>query len=332
MQHDTWLITGGCGFLGRNLIRALLAAGNLGVRVLDNLAVGTREDLSLVASFDEYRLDATPSRPAPGEVQLLAGDILDADLVGRATQGCDVLVHFAANTGVGPSVDNPRMDCETNVMGTFNCLEAARGHGVRRFIFASSGAPVGECAPPIHEEIPPHPVSPYGASKLAGEGYCSAYFRTFGLETVALRFGNVYGPLSAKKHSVAAKFIMDGLAGRSLTVYGDGSQTRDFIHVDDLVRAVMLSATVAGVGGEAFQIATNREHSVLELAAALCGLFGERGLTVPGVVHEAPRLGDVSRNFSDTSKAKRMLGWEPGVELSQGLGQTLDWFLETQAR
>jgi len=327
VKQETWLITGGCGFLGRNLIHALREGGAAGVRVLDNLSVGSREDLAQAARFSEVGVEGP--LPALRETQLLVGDILDRDLVMRAAQGFDVIVHFAANTGVAPSVENPRMDCEVNVIGTLNCLEAARAGGCRRFIFASSGAPAGECEPPIHEELPPHPVSPYGASKLAGEGYCSAYFRTFGVQTAALRFGNVYGPLSAKKQSVVAKFILDALAGRPLTIYGDGRQTRDFIHVADLVRAVLLSASSDKAGGEIFQIATNREHTVNELSGMLVELLVERGLAPPGIVHDAPRRGDVMRNYSDTSKAKRMLSWQAEVDLKSGLAMTLDWFLKS---
>ena len=142
---------------------------------------------------------------------------------------------------MGPSVENPRLDMECNVIGTLNMLEGARMHKVKRFIFASSGAPIGECEPPIHEEMAPHPVSPYGASKLAGEGYCSAYFRTFDVETIALRFGNVYGPGSGHKNSVVAKFIRQAMQGETLEIYGDGKQTRDFIYIDDLIQAICLA-------------------------------------------------------------------------------------------
>src|SRR5262249_16844775 len=153
-----------------------------------------------------------------------------------------------------------------NVVGTLNYLEACRRLGVRRFVFASSGAPIGDCEPPLHEEMPGHPVSPYGASKLAGEAYCSAYRHSFGIETVALRFGNCYGPLSSHKNSVVAKFIRQALAGQPWEIFGDGCQTRDFIYVQDVTDAIIRAATVEGIGGEVFQIATNSETTVLELA------------------------------------------------------------------
>jgi UDP-glucose 4-epimerase len=243
------------------------------------------------------------------------------------TKGADVVVHLAANTGVPNSVSHPRLDMEQNVIGTFNYLEAARTNGVKRFVFASSGAPAGEVEPPIHEELAPHPVSPYGASKLAGEGYCSAYARSFGLATVALRFGNVYGPRSSHKGSVVAKFIRQTLAGEGLEVYGDGNQTRDFIYVDDLVAAVWKAATVEGIGGETFQIATAAETTIRELLEQLAVAFGKAGIVMPPVIYTETRKGDVRRNFSDTSKAARMLNWQSQVQLPEGLQRTLAGFL-----
>ena len=325
---STFLITGGCGFLGTALIHRLLQQGGHAIRVVDNLTTGTRDDLARVSSFQEISINNLSD--APHGVELVVGNILDESLALKSTQGCDIIVHFAANTGVGPSVENPRADMLANVVGTFNYLEAARANKAGRFIFASSGAPAGEVEPPIHEELPPHPVSPYGASKLAGEGYCSAYFRTFGIDTVMLRFGNVYGPGSVHKSSVVAKFIRRALAGESLEIYGDGSQTRDFIYIDDLIDAVMLAATKPGIGGEAFQIASNRETTVGEMAERLVTLMGKAGLDGVKVINAATRLGDVKRNYSDTTKARTRLGWQPKVELGEGLKKTVSYFLNRE--
>src|SRR5919112_2873275 len=261
-----WLITGGCGFIGTALVRSLGQEGGHAVRVVDNFAVGTREDLAAASDF----VEVSPGELAPmapeGRIELVAGDITDDDLALRVARGADVIVHFAANTGVMPSVEDPRADCMSNVVGTLNYLEAARHARVGRFVFASSGGTViGETEPPINEEMAPHPVAPYGASKLAGEGYCSAYFQTFGIHAVALRFGNVYGPGSIHKVGNAIpRFITRPTRGEPIEIYGDGSQTRDFIYVDDLVRALRLAATADGVGGENFQIARNAETSVNE--------------------------------------------------------------------
>src|SRR5262249_23749653 len=180
--------------------------------------------------------------------------------------------------------------------------------------------------------MPGHPVSPYGASKLAGEAYCSAYRHSFGVDTVALRFGNCYGPLSTHKGSVVAKFIREAFSGKPWEIYGDGHQTRDFIFVDDIIDAIIRSATAEGVGGEIFQIATNTETTVRELATMLARALEANGVTPPSIHHGATRIGDVMRNFSDTSKARRMLGWHAQVGLTEGLDRTVRWFLERQAK
>jgi UDP-glucose 4-epimerase len=323
-----WLVTGGCGFIGVALVRSLLNEGGHAIRVVDNLKVGTREDLRAVCDFTEASPTSVGPITSSSPVELVVGDILDEELALRTAEGADVIVHLAANTGVAPSVEDPRADCLANVIGTLNYLEAARHGDVKRFVFASSGATVGEVEPPIHEEIPPHPVSPYGASKLSGEAYCSAYFRTFGVGTVSLRFGNVYGPLSNHKNSVIAKFIKRATRGEVLEIYGDGTQTRDFIYVEDLVQAVRLSATKEGVGGEVFQIATNAETSVQEMVEQLLPVLAAVGVKDVEVRQAAPRLGDVMRNYSDTSKAARMLGWRAEVELKEGLRRTVDWFMD----
>lgn len=359
------LITGGCGFIGVNLIYQLLCTASNRVRVIDNLSVGKREDLAAVCIFSEVdkivKLEirnpnletnskfqctneqepdqstknstrkADPSSVLghrSSEVELVVGDIRDEDLAVKACRGMDAVVHLAANTGVIPSIEDPRGDCTTNVLGTLNYLEAARKNGAKRFVFASSGAPLGDQIPPIHEEMVPKPISPYGASKLCGEAYCSAYYGSFGLETVALRFGNVYGPRSSHKGSVVAKFIKQILERETLTIYGDGSQTRDFIYIDDLIRAVWAGLTVPGVGGHVFQIATHREHTVGKVAEALNRLAEKHLGRKSEIVYEKERKGEVKRNYSDISKARRMLGFEPEWNLETGLEATFKWFLK----
>ena len=331
-----WLITGGCGFLGTSLIKHLAAEGQHAIRVVDNLSVGTREDLAAAGEFLEVgrheipALSETLSMGTSSLLQLIVGDIGDEDLALKASEGVDVIVHLAANTGVAPSVENPRMDCVSNVLGTLNYLEGARHNHVKRFVFASSGAPVGECTPPIHEEMVPHPVSPYGASKLAGEGYCSAYFRTFGVETVALRFGNVYGPGSGHKNSVVAKFIKQAINREVLEIYGDGSQTRDFIYIDDLIRAVVCASKCHRIGGEVFKIASNRETTLKELTIYLIRAITKSGVDEPNVIYSEQRLGDVLRNYSDTTKAYRYLGWKSEVTLDVGLEKTISWYINNR--
>jgi len=368
LTPNSWLITGGCGFIGTALIKHLIQ-NNLAthIRVLDNLTVGTREDLANACDFTEVPLSSllTPNSSlkkassllTPNslpQVDLVIGDIRDPETCEKCCQNIDVIIHLAANTGVPQSVEDPRLDMESNVIGTFNMLEGARKNGVKRFVFASSGAPAGEVVPPIHEELPPHPVSPYGASKLAGEGYCSAYYKTFGIETVALRFSNVYGPGSSHKSSVVAKFIKQALNGETLVIYGDGTQTRDFIYIDDLINAIQKSATLhwpqssvlipqsselnsqssvlspqsSAIGGETFQIATNRETTLDEMTELLLKVLEEKGIEKPKVKKTSPRLGDVKRNFSDTSKALKHLNWQCEWELPRGMRETVAWFLD----
>lgn len=321
-----WLITGGCGFIGRNLIKELLLKEeDISIRILDNFSVGKISDISYAT--DQFELSTVKDLSwGADKIQVIEGDILDSELAIKVSLGASVIVHLAANTGVGPSVENPRMDCTTNVIGTFNYLDACRINKIGRFVFASSGAPIGECIPPIHEEMPCHPVSPYGASKLAGEAYCSAYHKSFGVDTVALRFGNVYGPGSTHKSSVVAKFIRQATNEETLEIYGDGKQTRDFIFSGDLVDAICKAATVSNIGGEVFQIATNNETTVAELTAELVNQLKKSGLRNVNVIYGPKRIGDVMRNFSNTSKALNLLGWKSNLDLAEGLNRTIEWF------
>lgn len=324
-----WLVTGGCGFIGRALITNLLAEGGQSIRVLDNLSTGTHEDLATVAPFVELGNMANFhdwSQP----LALQVGDILDPAAIAKAIIGADVVIHLAANTGVPQSVADPLKDCHTNVLGVVNMLEACRAAGEPpRFVMASSGAPLGVQTPPLHEEMAPHPASPYGASKLAGEGYCSAYYHCYGVETVTLRFGNVYGEGSGHKGSVVAKFIKEAMSGQRLEIYGDGNQTRDFVHIEDLIRAIRSAALTPGIGGETFQIATAAETTVAEMTEQLIKAMRSEGMHVPDVYHGPKRQGDVARNYSDTTKARQQLAWTPQVSLYDGLRRTVRYFLDT---
>jgi UDP-glucose 4-epimerase len=300
-------VTGGAGFIGANLVRMLLDR-DYQVTVVDDLSAGRREYLTGLP------------------VEFIEGDILDAGLVGQVVHGRDGVVHLAAQTGVPGSLQDPHRDCRVNVVGTLNLLEACRLAGVGRFVFASSNAPLGRQLPPATEDKAPLPISPYGASKLAGEGYCLAYHGSWGLGTVVLRFANVYGPYSAHKSSVVAKFFKDILAQGQITIDGDGEQTRDFIYVGDLCQAIGL-ALESGVGGEVFQIATGVETSVRDLVVMVQEVTGG-----PVEVHHGPaRRGDIRKNYSAVSKAQTVLGWEPRVALMDGLQKTWEWWGTAQA-
>jgi len=320
VSSKKWLITGGCGFIGTSLIQQLLKNdAHTDIRILDNLSVGSEEDLAEVAEFNKI---SHPDAPPEG-VELLVGDITNAQDCLDASKGIDIIVHLAANTGVGPSVEDPEGDMRANVIGIFNMLEAARTNAVNKFIFASSGAPIGELKnPPIHEELAAHPVSPYGASKLAGEGYCSAYYHSFGINTIALRFGNVYGPRSKHKASVVAKFIKQAINGETCEIYGTGLQTRDFIYILDLVDAIIKSAQV-DIGGEVFQIASSKERTVNEIAKIVEQELKHHGTNLKLKYGEA-RPGDVMRNFSDTTKAKKILGWHAITNINYGINKTIE--------
>lgn len=294
------LITGGCGFVGVNLTRYLAQRGYR-IRILDNLSAAHPEHRELLASA--------------GSPEIIAGDIRDSAAIQRAIAGMEAVVHLAASTSVTQSLEDPQGFWDINVNGTLTLLEACRAAQVSRFVFASSNAAVGEQIPPIHENMIPKPLSPYGASKLAGEALCSAYFHSFGMDTVALRFANVYGPCADHKSSVIPLFLKWAAEGRPLTIYGDGEQTRDFVHVDDISQAIHLSLKAEGAGGEIFQIASGRETSI----NALVGMISRgTGREIP-VIHRPERKGEIRSNYSDIGKARRILGFEPVVQLEQGL-------------
>ena len=320
-----WLITGGCGFIGSNLIKNIFSNGARDIRVIDNLSIGSPDYLINSYGFRLYDRNHD-IKPISG-LDIVSGDILDQDLALKSVIGADIIVHLAANCGVEASIANPIFDCDANVKGTLNYLEAAKENNISRFIFASSGAPAGNISPPIHEEIVPKPISPYGASKLSCEGYCSAYKHSFGIDTVVLRFSNVYGPMSIHKNSVVAKFTKEILEGKTLETYGDGKQTRDFIYVDDLVNAIMQSSKVDRVGGDVFQIATNKETSINDIIKMLALIFSEITSQDINVNEGQARVGDMKRNFSDISKAKEILKWEPRKNLDDGLRETVEYFL-----
>jgi UDP-glucose 4-epimerase len=300
------LVTGGCGFIGVNLVSALRRRSTP-VRVLDNLSTGRKADLE------------------PFGVELLVGDICNEQEVARAMEGVTDVIHLAAHTRVVDSIQDPRKDFEVNAVGTLNLLLAAVRNNISKFVMASTGGAIlGEKTPPVHEGMVPQPLAPYGASKLAGEGYCSAFHGSYGLNTVALRFSNVYGPYSYLKASVVAAFFKRLLAGQPLVIYGDGAQTRDFLFTEDLVNAVLLALDRAP-GGEVFQIASGIETSINDLVMAMRSIIPDAQFQVK---HEPSRRGEVLRNFSDIRKAREILSYSPQTDLRAGLRKTWDWFLK----
>lgn len=302
----TYLVTGGAGFIGANLLRRLAGTAP-SLRVLDNLSAGRLADIAGLP------------------VEFIHGDIRDPTLVDRAVAGATVVIHLAAHTNVVNSVETPELNFDVNVKGTFNLLQASVAHRVERFIFASTGgAIVGDAPPPVHEEMAPRPVSPYGAGKLAAEGYCSAFRGSYGLKTVSLRFSNVYGPYSYHKGSVIARFFRQIMRGEAITIYGDGEQTRDFVYVDDLCEAIVAAVDADLPFGQAIQLGTGRETGINRLVELMRQTVGRGGF--PPITYAPSRAGEVARNFVNIERAKQFLGFTPRTDILTGLRQTWVWF------
>ncbi len=261
--------------------------------------------------------------------ELVRASLADRDFVAAAVEGAEAVVHLAARAGIPDSVTDPLGTFEVNVSQTLGVLEAARIAGTRRFVFASSNAAAGDHEPPADESDLPHPRSPYGASKLAGEAYCQAYAATYGMAACALRFSNAYGPRSLHKKSVVAAWLRAALADEPVTIHGDGEQTRDFVFVDDLAAAVAaaIDAPEDVVAGELFQVGTGRETTINALAKAVGQAVG-RDLEIR---HAPARAGDVRRNVSRVDKAADRLGYRAAVTLDEGLARTARWFASALA-
>ena len=295
------LITGGCGFVGANLVPMLLDRG-CELRILDNFSLGDRVAVS--------------------GVEVLEGDVRDAEAVARAVDGVEAVIHLAAFGSVADSVADPLENFDVNARGTLVALQAAARAGARRFVFASTGgALIGDAPAPVDESSLPRPISPYGASKLCGEGYCHAFRGSYGLETVALRFANAYGPRSDHKRGVVTTFVKRALRAEPLVIYGDGSATRDFIYVDDLcagIAAALASPAAEGV----IHLASERETAIGELARMVIDITGA---DVP--VECVPRRrGEVERNFALARRAAQLFGFHADVSLEDGLARTVEWF------
>ena len=299
------LVTGGAGFIGANLLRSLDATYE--IRVFDNLVKGSRELL-----------------PADREVELIEGDIRDADAMKRALDGIDVVIHLAAFGSVVDSVADPVENFEINARGTFEVVRAAASAGIERFVFASTGGAImGNQEPPVDEASLPWPISPYGASKLCGEAYLHAFAGSFGIRPVALRFANVYGPYSSHKKGVVTRFIRAALAGGEFEIFGDGEATRDFLHVDDLCRGI-IAAAESDLADEVIHLASEKETTINELARLILDLVGSE----VEIVHHPKRAGEVERNFAHADRANELLGWKPEISLGDGMKDTIDWFRE----
>ena len=301
------LVTGGAGFVGATLVRRLVDSGHA-VRVFDNYSAG-----------DASYLDGV-------DAELVEGDIRDPAALDAALPGMDAVIHLAAAGSVVMSVQDPVMNFDANVVGTFRVLDAARRAGVERIVQASTGgALIGDATPPVDERSLPKPISPYGASKLAGEGYAYAFSKAYGLRTVALRFANVYGPWSAHKQGAMTLFFRAIHAGEPLVIYGDGTSSRDYTHVDDIALALQLALEGDVPGGTVLHIASGVETTVAELAR-LCREAA--GVPDHPVEYRARRAGEVNRNFATYDLAEQMLGYKPSIDRETGIRLTWQWYQE----
>ncbi len=304
-----YVVTGGAGFIGSHIVERLLADGAR-VRVVDNLITGRR------ANLDGLQ----------GDLEFYPVSITDRAALDRIFAGAEVVFHQAALPSVPRSIDDPLTTHEYNVTGTLNVLLAARDAGVRRVVYAGSSSAYGDAPDEFKSEsLPPSPLSPYGAAKLAGEYYCQAFTRVYGLETVCLRYFNVFGPRQDPTSQYAAViplFITAMLNGRPPTVHGDGLQSRDFTYVENVVHGNLLAARAPAAVGQVMNLATAGRITLLDLVDRLNALLG----TALTPVHTPPRPGDIKHSRASIDKARRLLGFEPVVDFDTGLARTVAWY------
>jgi UDP-glucose 4-epimerase len=305
------LVTGGAGFIGSNLVRALLARGDE-VRVLDNFSTGNRANLAGLAH----------------DVELVEGELRSYERVHNAVRGVEVVFHLGALGSVPRSVQDPLTSGAVNVEGTLNVLLAARDEGVRRVVFASSSSIYGNQPElPLRETMAPDPISPYGVAKLAAERYCVSFTRVYSsFETVVLRYFNVFGPRQDPRSQYAAVvplFVTAIAAGEPVTIFDDGEQSRDFTYIDNIVAANLLAADAPGASGQIFNVSSGAPASVNQLAEAI-GRLLEKPVER---TYLPPRPGDLRNSWADVSEARDALGFEPSVSLEDGLRRTADFLL-----
>ena len=305
MPKKKLLITGGCGFIGSNLVAFLTQENDYEIRILDNLSLGSKDTVS---AFD---------------VELIQGDILEESVLDNALQDIDAVIHLAAHTRVIESIDNPLLNFRTNVIGTYNLLSLCRNKGITKIINASTGGAIlGEATPPINEDMVANPMSPYGASKLSSEAYSSAFNHSYGMKISSLRFSNVYGPYSFHKGSVVAHFFKQIIHGDDLTVYGDGTQSRDFVFSRDLCEGIKLAVENDAPG--VYQLGSGKPTSLNQLIDLIRKIVGD---TLDfKVVYKDFRQGEIIHTWTDISKAGKYLGYQPSTNLAEGLKRTWEWF------
>ncbi len=304
------LITGGAGFIGSNMVRFLLKK-SIRVRVLDNFETGKKENLAEVKS----------------DIEIIKGDIRDVRVCKKSVEGVDVVYHLAALGSVPRSMKDPATSHDVNVNGTFNMLDASRLAGVKRFVFASSSSVYGRSAVlPQHEGLPLQPISPYAANKAAGEMYCRAWFEAYGLQTICLRYFNVFGPRQDPNSQYAAAiplFVSLLLRDKRPIIFDDGEQSRGFTYIDNVTTANWLAATAPKTEGQAINISTANAVSVNTVVNTIRQLLGKENIKPD---YQPPRAGDIKHSLADVSRAKQIIGYEPLVSFDQGIRLAIDWY------
>tara|TARA_B100000953_G_scaffold299663_1_gene300261 strand:+ start:1733 stop:2707 length:975 start_codon:yes stop_codon:yes gene_type:complete len=319
------LITGGLGFIGTNLTKYLLTKKNINkIIIIDSFQ---KTSIDNIKSFTKFKFFKSISlyKESNTKVCIVKGDIKNSNFAIRLTKNIDFVVHLAAESGVDASIIKPRLSFENNVLGAFNYLEACRINNVKRFIFASSGAVFGLHKPPLKENMPKQPISPYGSSKLAIETYAETFSNVFKFKATVLRFSNAYGKYSQHKTSVISKFIKSANNNENLIVNGDGNHTRDFIHIDDITNAIYLSFKDKN-NFSAYHVATKRETSLNELIKIFQKCYSKYNINL-SIINSKERLGDMKKNYSSADKIKKNLGWTSKVKLEKGIKETIDWYI-----
>ena len=304
------LVTGGAGFIGSHIASALAADGAR-VRVLDDLSTGHRENIEEIG----------------GDVDFIQGSVADEELLNKALENVELVFHEAAIPSVPRSVEAPRQTHIASVDGTFSLLVAARDRGVRRVVYAASSSAYGDQPTlPKSEEMRPDPLSPYAVAKLVGEYYCRAFTRVYGLETVSLRYFNVFGPRQdpgSQYSGVVSRFISSLLSDDRPVIYGDGEQSRDFTYIDNVVFANLQAASAKEASGKVINVANGQRITLNQLLAELKNLTGRQDVTAE---YLEPRVGDVRHSLADITMARELLGYESKVDLREGLQRTIDWW------
>jgi len=308
-----YLVTGGAGFIGSHITEELLRRGN-SVIVLDDLSSGKEDNLGHLT----------------GNLELVKGSICDTDVVGSTCRGADYVLHLAARTSVPRSVLEPIQTNQVNIDGTLNVLIAARDAKVKRVVFAASSSAYGETAElPKRESMEPSPISPYGVTKLVGELYAQVCGRVYGLENVSLRFFNVFGPRqdpTSQYSGVLSRFITALLSGNQPVIFGDGEQSRDFTYVENVVDACLRACEAPGASGKVFNVGTGTRFSLNETLRLLGKISGKNAKAK----YDPPRSGDIRDSQADITLAKKILGYQPGVQFEEGLRRTWEWYATAQ--